>query len=225
MINQQNLLDNSSISISSLIFSLLLSYILGYFLAFVYRKQANSLSNHENLANIFPLLAVTVAVVISVVKASLALSLGLVGALSIVRFRTPIKEPEELTYIFLCIAIGLACGAEQYFAAITCFLFTTIGLFLSRFLRFKSRALKNTMRLSIKGIFLSDVNKILEILSSQCQIIELNNILIDQRDEESKTSLSFNIKFTSYQKLDQLLISLNNDFPNALINTIDLNNF
>ena len=46
-------------------------------------------------------------------KIFLALSLGLVGALSIVRFRTPIKEPEELAYIFLAIAIGLALGADQ----------------------------------------------------------------------------------------------------------------
>ena len=49
--------------------------------------------------------------VITVVKSSLALSLGLVGALSIVRFRTPIKEPEELGYLFLTIAVGLGFGA------------------------------------------------------------------------------------------------------------------
>jgi len=48
-----------------------------------------------------------------VVKSSLALSLGLVGALSIVRFRTPIKEPEELAYLFIAIAIGLGLGADQ----------------------------------------------------------------------------------------------------------------
>jgi len=53
-----------------------------------------------------------VFLVITVVKSSLALSLGLVGALSIVRFRTPIKEPEELGYIFLTIAIGLGFGAN-----------------------------------------------------------------------------------------------------------------
>ena len=51
--------------------------------------------------------------VIAVVKSSLALSLGLVGTLSIVRFRVAIKEPEELVYLFLCIGIGLALGAEQ----------------------------------------------------------------------------------------------------------------
>ena len=48
-----------------------------------------------------------------IVKSSLALSLGLVGALSIVRFRTPIKEPEELVYLFLAIAIGIGYAAGQ----------------------------------------------------------------------------------------------------------------
>ena len=51
--------------------------------------------------------------VILIVKSSLALSLGLVGALSIVRFRTPIKEPEEFIYLFLAISIGLGYGAGQ----------------------------------------------------------------------------------------------------------------
>ena len=54
-------------------------------------------------------------------KSSLALSLGLVGALSIVRFRAAIKEPEELVYLFLIIAIGLGCGANQL-------IITTIGI-------------------------------------------------------------------------------------------------
>ena len=51
--------------------------------------------------------------VITIVKSSLALSLGLVGALSIVRFRAAIKDPEELVYLFLVIATGLGCGAGQ----------------------------------------------------------------------------------------------------------------
>ena len=54
----------------------------------------------------------TTYIVIMVVKNSLALSLGLVGALSIVRFRAAIKEPEELVYLFLIIAAGLGCGAN-----------------------------------------------------------------------------------------------------------------
>ena len=64
------------------------------------------------------MVALTTFLVISVVKTSLALSLGLVGALSIVRFRTPIKDPEELAYIFLAISSGIGLAANQ--VAITC---------------------------------------------------------------------------------------------------------
>ena len=67
----------------------------------------------RDLGLVLPVISLTTLLVISVVKSSLALSLGLVGALSIVRFRTPIKEPEELAYIFLAIAVGLALGADQ----------------------------------------------------------------------------------------------------------------
>ncbi|MEL0309828.1 MAG: DUF4956 domain-containing protein, partial [Gammaproteobacteria bacterium] len=59
--------------------------------------------------------SVTTCTVIIIVKYSLALSLGLVGALSIVRFRAAIKEPEELVYLFLVIALGLSFGANQFF--------------------------------------------------------------------------------------------------------------
>ena len=59
------------------------------------------------------MLCAIVFFVILIVKSSIALSLGLVGALSIVRFRTPIKEPEELIYLFYAIAIGLGFGSGQ----------------------------------------------------------------------------------------------------------------
>src|ERR1035441_1814867 len=65
------------------------------------------------LARNFVVLAMTTMLIISIVKSSLALSLGLVGALSIIRFRAAIKEPEELNYLFLAISIGLGFGASQ----------------------------------------------------------------------------------------------------------------
>jgi len=72
------------------------------------------MNNREYFGNIFILLGVTTCSVIIIVKYSLALSLGLVGALSIVRFRAAIKEPEELVFLFLVIAFGLAFGANQF---------------------------------------------------------------------------------------------------------------
>ena len=106
--------NDINISIGSFVVSIFLSFILSFLLSKIYRAQSNSFSNPETLARVLPILSIGTTIIIVVVKSSLALSLGLVGALSIVRFRTPIKEPEELTYIFLTIGIGLATGANQY---------------------------------------------------------------------------------------------------------------
>jgi hypothetical protein len=95
------------------VINLFLTALLAYILSVVYSKYGKALSNRKSFSGNFILLAMTTMLIISVVKSSLALSLGLVGALSIVRFRAAIKEPEELAYLFLCISIGLGLGADQ----------------------------------------------------------------------------------------------------------------
>lgn len=98
-------------SISAVLVNLFLCMILVSFVGWFYKKFSRSLGGKTHVGAILPLIGLTVFMVITVVKSSLALSLGLVGALSIVRFRTPIKEPEELGYLFLTIAVGLGFGA------------------------------------------------------------------------------------------------------------------
>jgi len=116
-------------------------------------------------------------IVISVVKSSLALSLVLVGALSIVRFRTAIKEPEDLTYLFLCIAFGLAVGADQYLVAILGFLFVSIYVFLrKKSSRFSSNLKEGSFSLvlSIPSDILESV--ILDKLNEFCDYVSLKRI-------------------------------------------------
>jgi len=98
-------------SISTILLNLILCMALVSLVGWFYKKYSRSLGGKSHVGSILPLIGLTVFMVITVVKSSLALSLGLVGALSIVRFRTPIKEPEELGYLFLTIAIGLGFGA------------------------------------------------------------------------------------------------------------------
>ena len=93
--------------------ALLVGFLLSLCLRWHFLRFASTFSNRREFSAIFPFLLLTVALVIAIVKTSLALSLGLVGALSIVRFRTPIKEPEELVYLFMAIAIGIGLGAAQ----------------------------------------------------------------------------------------------------------------
>ena len=106
----------------SFVVCIIISFIVRYF----YIRYSNSIAGKLNLGNILPILSSIIFLVILVVKSSLALSLGLVGALSIVRFRTPIKEPEELIYLFLAIAIGLGCAAN-YVLVTTLVTFATLA--------------------------------------------------------------------------------------------------
>ena len=101
------------LDVKTVVLNLLLAAVLAWLLGKHFVRYGSTFSNRSRFARILPTIALTTALVITIVKASLALSLGLVGALSIVRFRTPIKEPEELAYLFLAIATGLGMGADQ----------------------------------------------------------------------------------------------------------------
>jgi hypothetical protein len=100
-------------SLPGFVLSLAVSAALAVLVGQVYIRFGQSLSNRRLFARNFLLVAVTTTLIITIVKSSLALSLGLVGALSIVRFRAAIKEPEELAYLFLAISVGLGLGAGQ----------------------------------------------------------------------------------------------------------------
>ncbi|MBC7448355.1 MAG: DUF4956 domain-containing protein [Hymenobacteraceae bacterium] len=93
------------------LYKLLTAAGLAWLVAIFYVRFGGSLADRRALARQFLLLTLTTLLIIHVVKTSIALSLGLVGALSLIRFRTAIKEPEELGYLFLSVAIGLAVGA------------------------------------------------------------------------------------------------------------------
>ena len=96
----------AELDLFSVIFNFGMCVLMSFIARLFYIKYSTSLTGKHHIGTVIPILATIVFLVILIVKSSLALSLGLVGALSIVRFRTPIKEPEELVYLFLSIAIG-----------------------------------------------------------------------------------------------------------------------
>ncbi|MBN9690583.1 MAG: DUF4956 domain-containing protein [Verrucomicrobia bacterium] len=116
--------QSAEINYGLFLINFLLAALLAHLLGRVYARCGNALSNRDLFGRNFVVLAMTTMLIISIVKSSLALSLGLVGALSIIRFRAAIKEPEELSYLFICIAIGLGLGAQQ--TVITLIAFTVL---------------------------------------------------------------------------------------------------
>ena len=118
------------LSLFPLLMNLGVGLVLALMLRWHFERFGSTLSNRSEFAQVFPFILLTIILIITVVKSSLALSLGLVGALSIVRFRTPIKEPEELAYLFMAIAMGLGLGADQTLPTVmaSCVITTFVGL-------------------------------------------------------------------------------------------------
>ena len=108
-----DLFNQAPLSLTALVINLGIGVFLSLLLRWHFKYFGSTLSNRDEFSQVCPFILLTTILIISVVKSSLALSLGLVGALSIVRFRTPIKEPEELAYLFIAIAMGLGLGADQ----------------------------------------------------------------------------------------------------------------
>ena len=105
--------ENSGVSLLDFVINLALTGVLTFLLGLMYDRYSRVLSNRKVMIKTLVLVGMTTMLIISIVKSSVALSLGLVGALSIVRFRTAIKEPEELAYFFMSISIGLGMGANE----------------------------------------------------------------------------------------------------------------
>ena len=102
----------------------------GFLISYSLKKCNQRWSQTFHMSVTFLLLPVITYVITSVIQNNIALSLGMVGALSIVRFRTPIKEPEELVYLFLAIALGLGYGAGQVLLTTICIVIILIVIYL-----------------------------------------------------------------------------------------------
>tara|TARA_B100000424_G_C22933812_1_gene496798 strand:+ start:1698 stop:2411 length:714 start_codon:yes stop_codon:yes gene_type:complete len=179
--------SNIEISVSNFIIAILISTILSYLIKKVYLYSSQTLSNKQYFSDLFIPLSIITCLVITVIKFSLALSLGLVGALSIVRFRAAIKEPEELIYLFLVIGIGLAAGANQFLIAIIATIsISLILIFFSSFRRGKQinseKINTNIIQIEVKNNKVQ-VKKIIDLLNKNCESVNLKSTNLSDQIE------------------------------------------
>ena len=109
---KSSFLENvSSFSLSDTLIGLAFAFAVGMFIFFVYKKSFAGIMYSSSFALTLPALAMVTTLVIMAVTSNVVLSLGMVGALSIVRFRTAIKEPMEIVFLFWALAAGIVIGA------------------------------------------------------------------------------------------------------------------
>ena len=183
----ENFILNSApdISYSNFIIAILISAFLAFIVKLAYIRISRTLNDREYFSDIFVPLAIITTLVITVIKFSLALSLGLVGALSIVRFRAAIKEPEELVYLFFIIGIGLANGANQFLVSIICTFFIILILFIKKYYDDKkndqnlSDSSVNVMQIEIANSK-EGVEKIIDILKTKTTYLKLKSFRVEK---------------------------------------------
>jgi magnesium-transporting ATPase (P-type) len=213
--------ESSQVSILDFVINSALLIVIMIILSFTYSHCGKSLSGRKAFAANFLLIAFTTMLIISIVKSSLALSLGLVGALSIVRFRAAIKEPEELAYLFLCIAIGLGFGANQRLVTVVAFGIVLVILWVRFFLSKKSERQNLFLNIAADDPSAIDLNAIKTSVNKILPAARLTRY----DETESSIEASWWIEVKKTEQLQQLQRELAGLSKSVRISFIDNNTY
>jgi uncharacterized membrane protein YhiD involved in acid resistance len=126
MINWQDLISEflnppntyQSLTVDRVLLALLVSFAINLFIFYIYRKTFKGVVYTREFNVGLVLTGLVVTLVVLPISSNIALSLGMVGALSIIRFRTAIKDPKDIVFTFWAIAVGIICGAGLYMIAV-----------------------------------------------------------------------------------------------------------
>ena len=184
-----------------ILLSLSIGSIYGLILYFAIKHTSKTVCNTSRYFVVIPAIIIIMILIISIIKSSIALSLGLVGALSIVRFRTPIKESEELIYLFTAIAIGLGLGAGYLIITSIVFAFIVLLMFALSFFKKKEAVGDFYIEISYakSDLHIEDFNKIFNDNK-----VNYNITRIDNTDDTGSTDNLPNFKnFLNVLKLSK----------------------
>lgn len=209
--------ENANISIEDFLINSVVVVALCALLGVTYQKVARSLSNRRDFSSNFMVLAFTTMLIINIVKSSLALSLGLVGALSIVRFRAAIKEPEELSFLFFSIAIGLGLGANQVGVVLVAFV-VFMAILWGRYF-FQSKESVDSMFLNIDSDLKDGISldKVTALLKGHFKKHQLKRF--DEQNES--VEMSFIVEAKKPEDLEKFRAELRGTYPNSNLAFLD----
>lgn len=207
----------NTVDLTSFVVNIVVAAILTIILQYYYVYFGVAVSNRKKFASIFLPLSLGTLLIITIIQSSVALSLGLVGALSIVRFRAAIKDPEELTFLFLVIGIGLATGANKPILATVAILLILLLLWLSQlFKKQKSFKTEDKMYINITTDK-EDIEEIAALLSSVLPYVELKRM----DSIGSNLDISFICRAENLSQLETVRKNIRGLSENTTISIID----
>jgi hypothetical protein len=156
--------SGGSITLAAIVISLISSFVTGLLIAWVYRKAFQGVLYQKSYAAAIVMTCLVTTMVIMVISGNLVLSLGMVGALSIIRFRAAIKDPLDIVYMFWAVGVGIANGVGYFQVSIISSVFIGLVMLWAKSIPTKARAQLLVVKLdgSYKTILdstLSDLSK------------------------------------------------------------------
>lgn len=186
--------NNTNISIAEIAIGLILSVLLAFFIYFVYKKTYSGVMYSKNFNVTLILIAVITTMVMMIIGSNLALSLGMVGALSIIRFRTAVKDTKDSAFIFWAIAVGISCGSGIYAIAILGSIVIALILF------FINRGVldETTYLVIVHGSDNLNVDAVTESIEKNCQKtnLKMRNITT------SNTDITYEVSFAKGKDIE-----------------------
>jgi hypothetical protein len=161
-----SMVSGASLNPFLIIMNILVATILGSFIALVYRKFFVGVLFQKSFALSIILATIVTTLVIMVISGNLVLSLGMVGALSIVRFRAAIKDPLDVVYLFWAIGAGIATGVSQYSVVFIASIFIAIVLYFAR--NFATKSKPSLLIVAAGGDHIDDLENIFSKINKSC---------------------------------------------------------
>ena len=163
--------SSTEIDAKTIIISLLITSIIGVYIFLIYRSVTRKTFYSKTFNISLIAMAVITAAIILTIQSNIVLSLGMVGALSIVRFRTAIKDPLDLVFLYWSISIGIICGAGLAEISVILSLLITIVVFVMQ----KYPNKKLSMILVVNSTNLENDSKIIEIVKQYSKYYKIKS--------------------------------------------------
>ena len=171
---------SSTLSVKSIIVCMVITFLISIYIFILYRVINRQAFYNKNFNISLPAMAIITAAIILTIQSSIIISLGMVGALSIVRFRTAIKAPMDLVFLFWSISVGIVCGAGFAIIAVIASAVLTCGILLADYLPIA----KAPQILLINSESFENEKEIMEIVKKYCSLhkVKARNLTIDHLD-------------------------------------------
>lgn len=155
------------------LYSLLMAFILGMVLATVYRWTHQGFSYARSFLHTLVLSCITIAIMIMSIGNNMARGLGILGAMAFVRFRTPIRDPRDIIFLFAALAVGISCGAQVFMIGILGMLvFCVTAMFLAWSPFASRREFEGLLRFMLPAEG-RGLDQLTEIASQYCSSVEM----------------------------------------------------